>query len=162
MVDQRAPPPVLHFNPETVQQAHQTVALAKEADRRTPLPNIVLGFKANAFDVSVPLKVDEAFKNFCYVPYSSLTSAAQLKAACGEEDFILNAHGGLTVKSFDCCNEKSISTVDWHAAAHAAEEQICFHHGEVHAEAFICHHKLVMDLSHSHSWDVAMEYDIQQ
>jgi hypothetical protein len=64
-------------------------------------------------------KVDEAFKSFHYVP---LTSAAQLKAARGEEDFILNANGGLTAKSLDWHNEKLISAVDWHAAARAAEE----------------------------------------
>jgi hypothetical protein len=49
----------------------------------------------------VPPKVDKAFKSFHYVPYSSLTSAAQLKAAHGEEDFILNANGGFTAKSLD-------------------------------------------------------------
>jgi hypothetical protein len=32
----------------------------------------------------------------------------------------------------------------------------------VRAEAFAQHHKLVMDLGRSHSWDIAMEYDIQQ
>jgi hypothetical protein len=42
-------------------------------------------------------KVDEAFKSFHYILYSSLTSAAWLKAAHGEEDFILNANSGLTV-----------------------------------------------------------------
>jgi hypothetical protein len=70
----------------------------------------------------VPPKVDEAFKSPHYVPYSSLTSAAWLKAACGEEDFILNANGGLMAKALDRCNEKLISAVDWHAATWVAEE----------------------------------------
>jgi hypothetical protein len=70
----------------------------------------------------VPPKVDEAFKSFCYIPYSSLTLAAWLKAAHGKEDFILNANGGLTAKALDWCNEKLISAVDWHAATWAAEE----------------------------------------
>lgn len=99
----------------------------------------------------MPPKVDEAFKSFHYVPYSLLTSTAQLKAAHGKEHFVLNAKGSLTAKSLDYCNEKLISTVDWHAAALAAEEQIHFHHGEVCAEAFTQHHKLVMDLGHSHN-----------
>jgi hypothetical protein len=74
---------------------------------------------------AIPPKVDEAFKNFRYVPYSSLTSATCIKVACGEEDIVFNAQGGLTVKALDWCNEKLISAVDWHAAAHAAEEWIC-------------------------------------
>jgi hypothetical protein len=106
--------------------------------------------------------VDDAFKNFCYVPYSSLTLASRIKAARGEEDFIFNAHGGLTVKALDRRNEKLISAVDWHAAARAAEERIRFHHGEARAAAFIMHHKLVMDLGRSHNWEIAMEYDVQQ
>ena len=111
---------------------------------------------------AIPPKVDEAFKNFRYVPYSSLTSAARTKAARGEKDIVFNAQGGLTIKALDRRNEKLISAVDWHAAAHAAEERICFYHGVIHAEAFIAHHKLVMDLGHSHSWEIAMEYDVQQ
>ena len=106
--------------------------------------------------------MDEAFKNFHYVPYSSLTSAARIKVAHGEEDIVFNAQGGLTVKALDRRNEKLISAVDWHAAAHAAEERIRFYHGNARAEAFVAHHKLVMDLSHSHNWDIAMEYDVQQ
>jgi hypothetical protein len=70
----------------------------------------------------VPPKVDKAFKSFRYIPYSSLTSASWLKAACGEEDFILNANGGLMAKSLDQCNKKFISAVDWHAATQAAED----------------------------------------
>jgi len=65
--------------------------------------------------------VDKAFKNFHYVPYSSLTLVAHVKAAHGEEDIVFNAQGGLTVKSLDWHNEKLISMVDWHAAAQAAE-----------------------------------------
>jgi hypothetical protein len=111
---------------------------------------------------AIPPKVDEAFKNFGYVPYSSLTLAARLKASRGEENIVFNAQGGLTVKSLDRRNEKLISAVDWHAAARAAEERIRFYHGVARAEAFAAHHKLVMDLRRSHNWDIAMEYDVQQ
>ena len=77
---------------------------------------------------AILLKVEDAFKNFCYVPYSSLTLASCTKVAWGEEDLVPNALGGLTVKSLERRNEKAISIVDWHAAAHAAEEQTQFHH----------------------------------
>ena len=111
---------------------------------------------------AIPPKVDDAFKNFRYVPYSSLTLASRIKAARREEDLVFNAQGGLTARSLDRRNEKSISTVDWHAAARAAEEWIRFHHGDIRADAFSIHHKLIMDLGRSHSWEIAMEYDIQQ
>jgi hypothetical protein len=105
--------------------------------------------------------VDDTFKNFRYVLYSLLTLASRIKAARGEEDIVFNAQGGLTVKALDQRNEKSISAVDWHTAACATEEHICFH-GEARAAAFAMHHKLVMDLGRSHNWEIAMEYDIQQ
>ena len=111
---------------------------------------------------AILLKVEDAFKNFCYVPYSSLTLASCTKVAWGEEDLVPNALGGLTVKSLERRNEKAISIVDWHAAAHAAEERTWFHHGEACAEALSVHHRLVMDLGHTHSWDIAMDYDVQQ
>ena len=82
------------------------------------------------------------------MPYSLLTSAAQLKAAYGEDNLVFNSQGGLTVKSLDHCSEKLISTIDWHAASHAAEEHIHCYHGNTHADAFSQHHKLVMDLGH--------------
>ena len=96
------------------------------------------------------------------MPYSSLTSVACVRAARGEEDFVFNLQGGLTIKGLDRRNEKLISAVDWHAASRAAEERIRFHHGDARAAAFAAHHKLIMDLGRSHNWDIAMEYDVQQ
>jgi hypothetical protein len=129
-----------------------------------PVPQLLS--KQSSYELSlisaIPPKVDEAFKSFRYVPYSSLTLSSRVRAARGEEDVVFNAQGGLTIKSLDRRNERSISTVDWHAAARAAEERIRFYHGNVRAEAFSVHHKLVMDLGRSHNWETAMEYDIQQ
>lgn len=88
--------------------------------------------------------------------------AARVKAARGEEDLIINAQGGLTVKHLDRRNEKLISTVDWHAAACAVEDRIRVHHGGARALAFTAHHKIVMDLGRSHNWEIAMDYDVQQ
>ena len=47
------------------------------------------------------MKVDEAFRAFCYVPYSALTTAVRLRTQHREEDFIVNAQGGLTAKGLD-------------------------------------------------------------
>ena len=52
--------------------------------------------------------------------------------------------------------------VDWHAASHSMEERIHFHHGDARAEALAMHHKVFMDLGHTHSWETAVKYDIQQ
>ena len=75
---------------------------------------------------------------------------------------MFNAQGGLTLKLLDRCNEKLISVTDWHVAVQAAEDHTCVHHGIEHAEALTVHHRLVMDLACSHTWDTAMNYDIQQ
>ncbi|KIM72053.1 hypothetical protein PILCRDRAFT_16477 [Piloderma croceum F 1598] len=155
-------PPVLFAPPDVVTRAKEAALAVRDSDRKLSLPDIVPGFKANSLDIPIPPKVDDAFKSFRYVLYSSLTLASRIRAAHGEEDLVFNAQGGLTVKSLDWHNEKLISTVDWHAAARAAEERIGFHHGEARAEAFALHHKLVMDLGCSHNWEIAMEYDIQQ
>ena len=67
-----------------------------------------------------------------------------------------------SVKLLDWCDEKSISVVKWHAASCAAEERTCFHHGDVWAEALTLHHRVAMDLSCTHNWEIVVEYDIQQ
>ena len=75
---------------------------------------------------------------------------------------MFNAQGGLTVKLLDRHNEKSISVVNWHAAARATEDHTHVHHGIERAEALAAHHRQVMDLACSHTWDTVMDYDIQQ
>ncbi|KAF8235300.1 hypothetical protein L208DRAFT_1257720, partial [Tricholoma matsutake] len=87
---------------------------------------------------------------------------AYLKAAHGEEDFTINAQGGLSAKGLDQRNERSISVVDWYAAATAAKGHIREHFGETKAMALAAYHKIVMDLGCSHSWEIAMDYNISQ
>lgn len=119
--------------------------------------------KANhCFLAAIPLKVEEAFRHFQYVPYTALTTAACLKAAQGKENFTINVQGGLTAKGLDQRNKKSISVVDWYAASMAAEGHTREHFGKGRAAALAAHHRIVMDLGCSHNWDIAMEYDISQ
>jgi hypothetical protein len=47
-------------------------------------------------------------------------------------------------------------------ASAAAEGRIREHFGEARATALAAHHRIVMDLGHSHNWEIAMEYDISQ
>ncbi|KAG2144461.1 hypothetical protein DEU56DRAFT_754133, partial [Suillus clintonianus] len=112
---------------------------------------------------AVPPKVDEAFKAFKYVPYSTLTSSARWQAIrSGEEAFTISASGSLMAKGLDRRNERSITLSDWIGAADAAEDRTEHYHGVARAKALKAHHSVVLGLSRSHSWDVAVEYDIQQ
>jgi hypothetical protein len=112
--------------------------------------------------IAVPQKADEAFRAFKYVPYTALSHSARLKAARGEEDYGVNAQGGLTAKGLDRRDKNNIEMVDWQAAAHAAEACIRAYHGEERAKALTAHHRVVLDIARLHSWSVAVEYDIQQ
>ena len=89
---------------------------------------------------AIPPKAEEAFRLFRYVPYTSLSTLARVKASRGEDEVILNLSGGISVKLLDQRNEKSISVVEWHAAACVAKERTCFHHGEAQADALALHH----------------------
>lgn len=106
--------------------------------------------------------MDNAFRAYKYVPYSSLTQAAHLKAADGEEDFFINASGGFAAKGLNRKDEKLISLVEWLGAARAAEERILIHHGESRASMFHVHHQIITDLTRTHGWGIAIEYDIRQ
>ena len=37
-----------------------------------------------------------------------------------------------------------------------------FHHGGVRANALAKHHAMILELACSHTWEIAMDYDIQQ
>ena len=111
---------------------------------------------------AIPPKADDAFRALKYVPYTALTHAARMKAAHGEEEFVLNAQGGLTARGLDRRNERTIGPIDWQGAAHAAEERTRTHHGDERAAALIAHHRIVLDLARLHDWEIALEYDIQQ
>ena len=112
--------------------------------------------------VSIPPKVEDTFRLFRYVPYMVLSHNAQLRAARGKDDFVINAQGGLTAKGLDRRNETSINTFDWITASHAAEKQTAFHHGGVRANALARHHATTLELARSHTWEIAMDYNIQQ
>jgi hypothetical protein len=51
---------------------------------------------------------------------------------------------------------------DWIGAADTAEDRTGHYHGATCAKALKAHHSVVLGLSRSHSWDVAVEYNIQQ
>jgi hypothetical protein len=101
-------------------------------------------------------------KAFQYVLYTAFSTAPCLKADQGEEEYAFNAQGGIMLKGLDKRNEKAIAMVDWFAASKTAVERTRFYWGQQRAEALAAHNAIVMDLARSHSWNVAIEYDIQQ
>ncbi|KAG2046971.1 hypothetical protein BDR06DRAFT_1014276 [Suillus hirtellus] len=63
--------------------------------------------------LAIPPKVEEAFKNYRYVPYSALTHIARSKAYLrGEESSFVFTTEGLTAKGLNHLNGLSISMVD--------------------------------------------------
>ncbi|KIJ37206.1 hypothetical protein M422DRAFT_260369 [Sphaerobolus stellatus SS14] len=138
------------------------VAISHEP-KKSSLPPLQAGFKANPLELSILSKVKDTFRSGCiYVPYITLTHVARLKAYHGKEDFILNASGGLTTKGLDHHNKRGNAVTDWHAAAKITEAHTHFHHGDEHADALMSHHNSVMSLSQSYPWDILMAYDISQ
>lgn len=107
-------------------------------------------------------KVEDAFKAHCYVPYTALSLASRMKAAHGDESFIINSSGSLTVKGLDRSHERSISVIDWQAASRTAEERIRAHFGDVRANALAAHHAIVMNIARLHNWAITVEYDVSQ
>ena len=112
--------------------------------------------------LAVPAKVDEAIAAFKYIPYTSLTKSAKIKSLLSNEEFVINAQGGLTSKQLDRKNERFISFSDWLGASRVMEERLRVHWGNARAEAFAEHHRIVTELERTHGWAVAVDYDIQQ
>ncbi|KAF8949731.1 hypothetical protein BDZ97DRAFT_1306848 [Flammula alnicola] len=154
-------PPVqyLYADPALVESFKLAAAKGNGKD---PVDEMVPGFKADPLAIPIPPKVDEAFKAFKYVPYSSLTSSERLKAARGEEEMVISASGGFLLKGLDRRNERSISFIDWVAAARAAENRTRMYQGDRRADALASHHMVVQTLAQSHGWPTALEYDINQ
>ena len=120
-------------------------------------------FMSSSLSTAVPPKVEEAFKQYRYVPYTSLTHAARSRAYLrGEESSFIFTPDGLTAKGLDRSNELTIPTVDWIAASRCAEERTLHYWGEERSSALASHHAVVLDIGRTHGWPVAMHYDVQQ
>lgn len=111
---------------------------------------------------AVAAKVDDAIAAFKYIPYTSLTKSAKTKALHSNEEFIINAHGGLTSKALDRKFERLISFSDWMTASRTMEKRIRVHHGDSRADDFAAHHQIVIEIQGTHGWAIAVDYDIQQ
>ena len=112
--------------------------------------------------LAIPTKIDEAIAAFKYIPYTSLTKTAKMKALHSNEEFVINAQGGLTSKQLDRKNERFISLSDWLRASRVMEKRLRVHWGNARADAFAAHHQIVTDIEGTHGWAIAVDYDIQQ
>jgi len=61
-----------------VDRARAAAAAAYNDSKKVALPDLVPGFKANPLDAIILPKVDEAIKQYKYVPYAAITPAARL------------------------------------------------------------------------------------
>ncbi|KIJ53939.1 hypothetical protein M422DRAFT_241195 [Sphaerobolus stellatus SS14] len=112
----------------------------------------------------VSVRIIQAFKAFEYIPYTALTSAARIKAENGEQEMELRPNGTLAIKKFDRNDERSIKEGQWQAASKLAVElaRQYWPQGTIRAEALAKHHDVVTEIADSHSWQVAVAYDIRQ
>ncbi|KZT25239.1 hypothetical protein NEOLEDRAFT_1134049 [Neolentinus lepideus HHB14362 ss-1] len=150
-------------DPMTILAAQRDAAESGgEGKKPVALPDIEPGMKSNAFDLPVPPRVDAAFRDYRYVPYTALSDAARLRAAHGEEEFYLNRSGSWTAKGLDRRDERNITPINWQAASLVAEDRTRRYHGDARADALHNHHVIVMQLAGTHGWEVAVEYDIWQ
>ncbi|KAG1723589.1 hypothetical protein EDD22DRAFT_853931 [Suillus occidentalis] len=161
----RAPVPqqALVVDPAEVDRICANLAGAKDKPKWLVLPALQPEHKFSALSLPLPLKVEEAFKSYRYVPYTALTHAARSKAFLHREDssFIFR-QDGLTARGLNRANELSIVTVDWIAAAKAAEDRTLHYWGETRTSALVSHHLIVLDIGRMHRWAMAMHYDMQQ
>ncbi|KJA12767.1 hypothetical protein HYPSUDRAFT_210141 [Hypholoma sublateritium FD-334 SS-4] len=134
----------------------------EKESKRVTIPDIVPGYKENVLGIAVSAKVDEAIAAFKYIPYTSLTKSAKIKALHSNEEFVINAQGGLTSKQLDRKAERFISLSDWLGASRVMEDRLRVHLGNVRADAFAAHHRIVLDIERTHGWAIAVDYDIQQ
>lgn len=166
---QSSPPPVPEANTHQLFEDDSVISKLQEAFvahrgdtvKKSQPAEIIPGFRASTLDIVVPPKIDEAFKALKYVPYSAIITAAN-RAWKDEEEFVVNRGGGLTSKGLDRRDERSLSFTDWSSAAQTAEARYRVHHSAQRAEALAKHHSVVTSLARTHSWTVALEYDISQ
>lgn len=74
----------------------------------------------------------------------------------------MDAHGGFKHKVLETAGEKNISELEWQAAGHAAVQRWRIHHGDKRADVLAGHHLVVEALALAHSWQLAMDYNVQQ
>lgn len=110
----------------------------------------------------VPHKIDDKFRLYHFVPYSKLLPDEFNRLESDQQEFIINALGGLTEKGSDLSCEYSLSSLDWMNAVNRAIARTHYWHGNARAALLQDHHEFVIQVGKSHGWSVVLEYDVQQ
>ncbi|KAG2137885.1 uncharacterized protein EDB93DRAFT_1106507 [Suillus bovinus] len=142
----RAPAPqqALVANPADVDRIRANLAGAKDEPKRLVLPALQPGHKP------YPSKSRRLLSNIATF-HTQLSHAARSKAFLrGEDSAFIFTQDGLAAKGLDRANELLIVTVDWIAAAKAAEDRTLHYWGEARASALVSHHLVVLDISRTH------------
>ncbi|KAG1891933.1 uncharacterized protein F5891DRAFT_1197230 [Suillus fuscotomentosus] len=91
--------PASFADPAAVDRAREAAAAMHNEPKKPTLPELVPGFKANPLDAIIPPKVEDALRQYKYVPYLAITPAARLHAARnGDKAFSFNTQGNLVAK----------------------------------------------------------------
>ncbi|KAG2156873.1 uncharacterized protein EDB93DRAFT_1101289 [Suillus bovinus] len=129
----RAPTPqqALISDPAAIDCIRAGLASTKEDSKRLTLPALQPGHKVSALNLPVLSKVEEAFKQYQYVPYTMLTHTAQSKANLRGEDS------------------------SYIGAAKAAEEKTLHYWGEDRASTLASHHLVVLDIGRTYTVQIS-------
>ncbi|KAI0915999.1 hypothetical protein AcV5_003456 [Taiwanofungus camphoratus] len=111
------------------------------------LVNSMLTSADHIFSSAVSPGVDKTIQLFRYIPYFVLTLRAHIASSNSDEEYIVNAHGGLSAKGLDRCSKKNIGMVEWSAASMAVERLTQNYHGEARGDALVAHHQIVSGLA---------------
>ncbi|KAJ3560708.1 hypothetical protein NP233_g10660 [Leucocoprinus birnbaumii] len=122
------------------------------------------GHKANPLTLPIPPRFVAVIQRLEYISYTSITLSNRRRAtfAPALESSLLSELSSLLAKPVDRHDDRNISMQDWCGAAAAVERETRKLHGDARADALLAHHQNVIGISQTHSWQVAVEYDIQQ
>ncbi|KXN87116.1 hypothetical protein AN958_09204 [Leucoagaricus sp. SymC.cos] len=105
-----------------------------------------------------------AIQKLDYISYTSITLANHCRATFTPiiESPIIAELSSLLAKPIDRSNDRNISMQDWYGVAAAVERETRRCHGDERADALQHHHQNVIGILQTHSWQIAVDYDIQQ
>lgn len=165
-VNRASNPNPLVADDETVDRLRQQALLIGTITKgAAKLEPVVPGFKSDPHTLPVPKKVAKAILQFDYIPYTSLTREAFMKASrtSGESNFKVDDRGLFTEVGLSRKNELDMNLSDWIQAAETYEREIRKAFGDERADRLASHNKEVMKLvGLGHAWPLVLQYDIRQ
>ncbi|KXN90722.1 hypothetical protein AN958_03664, partial [Leucoagaricus sp. SymC.cos] len=105
-----------------------------------------------------------AIQKLDYISYASITLTNRRRATFTPviKSPIIAELSSLLAKPIDRSNDRNISMQDWYGVAATVEHETCRCHGDERADALQRHYQNIIGISQTHSWQIAVDYDIQQ